>query len=241
MTFYRVVVTCLAVGVLSAGIAAQAQKAPPQQPKVPRPAAVKIREGVFRVGNIEVDTAKKELRVAGILNENVTTLEWVANTRGGPKAYESAFSLDSDAATFNAALLLMGADPARSRVPTKHFDPVPPKGDPMEIFVEWTMGSNVRRVRIEEFLLDQRTKTTLPVGPWVYTGSSFINGRYMAELDGVLIGFVHSPAPIIENPRAGAVEAFGSVVLNNKGLGLPSGMRITMIIQAGSASPKGRP
>jgi hypothetical protein len=36
----------------------------------------------------------------------------------------------------------------------------------------------------------------------------------MAELDGVLIGFVHSLAPIIE--KRGAVGAFGSIVWNKE-------------------------
>jgi hypothetical protein len=56
----------------------------------------------------------------------------------------------------------------------------------------------------------------------------------MAQLDGVLIGFVHSPAPIIENPGAGAVGAFGSLVLN-KELVAP-GTDVTLIVKALAAA-----
>jgi hypothetical protein len=181
-----------------------------------------------------VDVATREVAVTGHVND-VQFLEWVANTTNGLKAYESAITADTDAITFNTALLLIGLDKAHARVPTQHFDPEPPRGDPVEIFVEFGEATKRRRVRVEQLLLDKRTNTTLPEGPWVYTGSTlFPDGGYMAQLDGVLIGFVHSPAPIIENPGAGAVGAFGSLVLN-KELVAP-GTDVTLIVKALAAA-----
>ena len=193
----------------------------------------KVGESVYEIGMMRVDTAKRELTVPGFVND-VTLVEFVANTRNGHKAYESAFTIDANAIRFNAALLLLGLDPSRARVPTKHFDPIPPAGDPVDIFVEW--GSPARRVRVEEFLFDKRTNQTLPQGPWVYTGSTFIsdgsgNRRYLAEVDGVLIGFVHSPAPVIENPRVAGTNAYGNVVLNDK-LGARPGTQVRLVIVA---------
>lgn len=186
----------------------------------------------YRVGQLRVDTASREVMADGEINE-VSTLEFVANTRNGSKAYESLMTIDTNAISFNAAMLLIGLDPERARVPKMHFDPEPPAGDPLELWVEF--GMPLRRVRIETLLLDKRTDTTLSEGPWVYTGSVFVSGafgqRYLAEMDGVLIGFVHSPAPIIENPRAGAVNAYGSVVLNPT-LGLAGGSPVTLIVKA---------
>lgn len=217
------------------------------QPAV-KPGVEKLADGSYRIGPIRVDTVKRELTVSGSIND-VTILEFVANTIRGHKAYESAITIDTDAITFNTALLLLGLDPKRAVVPTRHFDPVPPDGDPLDIFVDLmvrrdplSLMTASRRVRVEELLFDQRTGKTLPEGPWVYTGSTFVedlNGRrYMAELDGVLIGFVHSPSPVIENPRAGAVDGYGSVVLN-RGLGLTPGSLITLTIKALPRSPKG--
>ena len=217
---------------------AQAPSADPGTYKAPKPAAVeRIGPNLLRLGAIRVDTAAREVSVSGHIND-VPLLEWVANTQNGFKAYESAISLDTDAISFNAALLLIGLDKAHARVPTQHFDPVPPAGDPVEVLVEWTAGTEHKRVRIEELLFDKRTNAPLPESPWVYTGSRFIPGSnlFEAQLDGVLIGFVHSPAPLIENAGAGAVGAFGSVV-PNKDL-VPPGTDVTLIVRAISPDRK---
>ncbi len=190
----------------------------------------KLSDTTYAVGDLRIDTAKRELTATGRIND-VTVLEFVANTKSGFKAYESALTIDTDAITFNTALLLLGVDPNRSRVPTRHFDAIPPKGDPVDIFVEWAIGDTPHRIRVEELLFDTRTNKTLPEGPWVYTGSTFVDGRYLADIDGVLIGFVHSPAPVIENPRVGAVDAYGFVV-RNPNIAMPPGRWVTIIIRA---------
>ncbi len=228
----RFLLTACAVCIAGATVFGEPQDpAPP--PATPR--VEKLGPNRLRIGHVQVDVARREVTVTGHVND-VQILEWVANTTNGLKAYESAITADTDAITFNTALLLIGLDRAHARVPTQHFDPVPPRGDPVELWIEWGEASQRKRVRIEQLLLDNRTNTTLPEGPWVYTGSTLLpeNGGYMAQLDGVLIGFVHSPAPIIENPGAGAVGAFGSLVLN-KELVAP-GTDVTLIVKALAAA-----
>lgn len=200
----------------------------------------KLGDGLYRVGKIRVDTKRAEIAVPGKVNDAMT-LEWVANTVTGGKAYESALTLDTDGVTFNAALLLIGLDKKNARVPDRHFDPVPPKGDPVEIWVEWREGGTTRRTGIEQLLYDQRTKAPMEPGGWVYTGSSMYDNNFRADSDGgVLIGFVHSPAPVIENRSTGAVDAFGSVIFN-KQLGLLPGTSITLAVKsAPKATPKDR-
>lgn len=215
-------------------LAGQARPGGPGSPNL----VEKLGDGLYRVGVMRVDTKKREVVVTGKIND-ATTLEWIANTRNGGKAYESAMTLDTDGVTFNAALLLIGLDVKHARVPEFHFDPKPPEGDPVDIFVSWGDGARARRVGVEELLLDQRTHAPLPAGGWVYTGSSMLpDGQFRADIDGgVLIGFVHSPAPVIENRNPGAVGAFGSVVLNTN-LGLSPGAVVTLTV---AAHPKSAP
>jgi hypothetical protein len=215
---------------------AQVPTQPTPQPPKPKPSVQKLGPTKYRIGQVEVDTEKREVVTPATIND-VTVLEFVANTAGGFKAYESALTVHTDAISYNAALLLIGLDPSRAKVPTMHFDPKPPVGDPVEVLVEWTAGAGTKRVAIEDLLFDRRTNTTLPNGAWVYTGSTFYDDgqgqgkKFLAEMDGVLIGFVHSPAPLIENPREGAVNGYGAVVLNPN-LGLKAGQAVTLIVRA---------
>src|SRR6187397_1881950 len=115
----------------AATAAAQQQPAAPSplDPNMPKPPAiVKVSPNTFRIGELTVDTAAKTVTVPGTVND-VQTLEFVANMTNGAKAYESALTLNTNAVTFNAALLLLGLDPARSKPSTVQFDPVAPQGD----------------------------------------------------------------------------------------------------------------
>jgi len=192
----------------------------------------RIGNNLFRVGQIRVDTANHELAVNGTVNPNVMTLEFIANTRNGMKAYETAVSLDTDAITFNTALVLIGLDKSHARgVPEAHFDPTVTEGDHVEIWIECP-GGECQRMPAERLMLDLITKEPLAGGTWVYTGSSFMqDGHYLAELSGVLIGFVHDPASIIEYAQGAGLGHYGSIVMNPK-VGLAPGTAIKVTVKA---------
>ena len=234
---------CLASLILLASsfspVAAFGFQTPPKttlREEVPPPSAPSPVERLgpdrFRIGSINIDTTKKEVSVSGVINE-VTTLEFLANTKGGFKAYESAIEVDAHAINLNVGLMLIGLDPARS-VPSKtHLDAVAPKGDPVEVWVEWQQDGKPHRIRGESLVYNEVTKQTLSEGPWVYTGSRFSKDRnaYLADLDGVLIGFVHSPSPLIESPRALNPGEYGSTRFNPN-LGLKPGTPVTVIVKS---------
>ena len=213
-------------------IVPQTPRSPFQGPAPAPSPAERLGKDLVRIGSIIVDTAKKELSVGGFVNE-VGTLEFLANTKGGWKAYESALELDTNAVNFNVACLLIGLDPADAKVARRQFDPEPPKGNPLEIFVEWDeAGTGThRRIRAEELIYNRVTKQTLSEGPWVYTGSVFGQGNtYLAETEGTLVGFMHTPSPIIESPRL-EVGQWGDSRLNPD-LGLKPGTQVKLIVRA---------
>jgi hypothetical protein len=213
-------------------VAATAQT-PPQPTASP---IEKLSDNLYRVGNIRVDTAKRELAVTGKVNP-VTTLEFIANPIDGMKAYESAITLETNAITFNAALLLLGLDPSHGRRGNSRDQAV--AGDPVEVWID-TTGSSPQHLRAERLIYDQDTKDTPSDGSWVFTGSTFLpapDGRYRAEADGVLIGFVHDLATIIELSRSQGVGRYGAVILNPT-LGLTAGMPVTLTVKAVGAASK---
>lgn len=228
----RARVLAILLGALAlAPAGAEAQTPPSAAPRPAEPQIERIGDSLLRVGSIRVDLKKRELTVAGTVNP-ATVLEFVANAKGGWKAYESALTLDTDAIAFNLACILIGLDRSRSVQPRQHFDPDPPKGDPVEIWVEWTDRGRARRVLAEDILYDKRRQGTLPRGPWVYTGSVFLpDGRFLAALHGTLIGFVHTPAPVIENPLPDGVGGFGAFVIN-PALDLKPDTPVTLTVRA---------
>jgi len=130
-------------------------------------------------------------------------------------------------------MILIGLDQSRSVVPKRHLDPDIPQGDPIEIWVEWTAPTGMRRVRAEELIYNTMSKTTLSPGPWVYTGSVFVkeSGGYLADIEGSLIGFVHTPAPIIDSPRVVPPNSYGNDVLN-PALNLARGTPVQLLVRA---------
>jgi hypothetical protein len=226
----------LGLGLLSA-TGALAQNVPPppgslQGQSAAPPAIERLGDKLYKIGSIRVDTAKKEISVPGKVNADVMVLEFIANTRSGMRAYESAVTLDSDAVTFNTALVLIGLDPTHARgIPTAHFDPATPEGDAVDIWLDCP-GKECQRFPAERLMYDRETKETLSGGAWVYTGSSFYpNGVYRAEEGGVTIGFVHDPASIIEYTGQGALRRFGWIVPNPT-LGVPPNTPIVLTVTA---------
>jgi hypothetical protein len=231
----RAVFVCvlLLIPALAAGQARESAPRPNDAASNPTQASVeKLGENLYRIGNIRVDTSRSEISVPGTINRDVTTLEFIANTRGGLKAYESALSLDTDAITFNTALILIGLNRTRARnTPTAHFDPATPDGDQVEIYVECP-ARQCSRTPAERLMFDRNTNSSPAGGTWVYTGSGFLpDGRYLAELDGTLVGFVHDPASIIEYAEGAGLNRYGSIVLNPNS-GVPTNTSIMITVKA---------
>jgi hypothetical protein len=204
---------------------------PTSSPAAP-PNIERIGENLYRLGTIRVDTGRKEISVPGTVNPDVTTLEFIANARAGVKAYETALTLDTDATTFNTALILIGLNKSRSRnVPTAHFDPATPEGDEVEISIECP-GRECQRMPAERLMYDKQTNAAAPDGTWIYTGSAFLpDGRYLAQMDGTLVGFVHDPASIIEFAAGAGLNKYGSIVLNPN-IGLSPGTPVVLTLRA---------
>jgi len=191
----------------------------------------KLSDTVFRLGAMRVDTAKREATVPGKVNAT-EVLEFIANTKNGFRAYESAFELETNGITFNLAMILIGLDKANSVGPRFHFDPNTPAGDAVEVWVEWKAGSETTRIRADDMLWDKQKKEKFPRSQWVYTGSVLLDdGRYMADQDAVLIGFVHDPSSVIEWIGSNGIGRFGFIQIDPK-LGLLPGSPITVIVKA---------
>ena len=225
----------LAIGFFTTQLSAQApgEEYPPKNPDP----VEKLGDHLFRMGAIRIDTQKREVTVPGKIT-GAKLLEFIAATKSDFRTYESAIQLDANGLTFNVAMILIGLDKANAVPPRFHFDPTPPTGDQVEVWVEWKAGNETKRMRAEELLWDEEKDQRFPRAPWVYLGSIVLpDGRYRADLDGVIIGFVHDAASIIEWTGANGVGRFGRIKIDPK-LGLGPGTPITVIVTAAGPPPK---
>ena len=232
----------VAVGLLLSPLVAVAADAPSAAPPAAPPTAsnpadtppakpdvLDLGGGRYRVGSIEVDKNAHSFTVPGILNQVEGPLEYIACVRHGMKAYETLVELDCNAYEFNVACLLIGLDRTHATVPKRHFDPEPTKGDTVALNIEWNDGGKIKRSVPEKLI--KGGEEVLGKGNWVYTGSTILeDGRYLAEVEGPVIGFVHDPAPVIDHSTGAGSGQYGMLVPNAEILpakGTPMRLQVT--------------
>jgi len=177
--------------------------------KFPQPEVKDLGNQRYQVGQIEIDKTKNLFTVPGVVIRQAPPVEFVAVTKGGHKAYESLFELNANAFEFNLACILIGLDARKARAPQFHFDKAATEGDAVDLSITWLQAGKTVLVSAGEILAGPGGQTK---DEWVYTGSRFTpDGRYLAQQDGTLIGFVHDPSSIIEHRTGIGLNAFGSI------------------------------
>ena len=172
--------------------------------------------GLYRIGNIKIDKTKRQFSVPGSvikLQRPDSPIEFIAVSKGGQKRYEAIFEMETSAVDFNLACILIGLDASHAIHPKQHFDPQPLKGDAVEIFVSWEGDGKKSHVPITNIL--RIADSSHVTNEWVYTGSYFSqDGRYMADVAGTLVGFVHDPESIIQHRTGLGLGNYGAVTYN---------------------------
>ena len=171
--------------------------------------------GHFRVGLIDIDRTKRAFTVPAVVHLDAGPQEYLIAAHGGYKGYESILEAGATPYEFNLACILIGLDDKKTGDPRYHFDPTKIEGDPVEISVSWQADQKTRRIPAARLVRDTKNNRTLPEAGWVYTGSTFTpDGQYLAQMDGVLVGFVHDPASIIDHATGFGQDLYGAVVPN---------------------------
>lgn len=209
------------------GAIGELHSAPGEQAQPSPPAAVKLGENLYRIGRLTVDMEKREVTIRGWVNMNAGLVEYLACSAGG-KLHESALVLDAKPMDFQVALILLGLE--AQEAPKPQSPPRLPKGDPVEIWVQWKEREEIKRVRAEQMLLDRRREKPMQETQWVFTGSMIYQGRFIAEIERSLIATYHDPAAIINNPRPEAAD--DTIYSVNSEVVPKRGTAITLIVKA---------
>ena len=172
-----------------------------------------------------VDAQDRSVLVTGHVNQVEGSIELFACGPRG-KTHESVLVLDVYPVDLQAALILIGAKHGR---PAEGPGMGPPEGDPLDVFVEWQDGKRTVRRRAEALIRNSTTKRVMPKTAWIFTGSTFEDGRFKALVEESLIVSYWDPWAIINiGSDVGADDEILSV--NTKTVP-PLGTPVTVIIQ----------
>lgn len=188
--------------------AARAQNdAPPASPVMRE-----VSPGVYEIGQIHLDQKARTVTFPAVLNMNDGNLEYLLVTEQG-NTHESLLVSDVSPSDLHFAMLLLGAkgsgqhdgDMPPAQIDSKFLKTAPKmKGDSVSITLHWKVGDTEKSVPAEDLITNTETKKPMERGPWVYNGSMFNEGRFLAQIEGAHASLVTYPAALINNPRKGS-------------------------------------
>jgi hypothetical protein len=181
------------------------------EPPPANPIMKEVSPGIYEIGQLRLDQKARTVTFPGILNMNEGNLEYLLVTNLG-STHESLLESDVPPQDLHFAMLLLGAKGSGDQtgeVPPGQIDrnylkAAPPlKGDKINITVRWKDGNVERSTPVEDWIINTDAKKVMERGPWVYNGSMFNGGHFLAQLEGAHAALVTYPAALINNPRKG--------------------------------------
>ena len=196
---------------LAAGLALLAATATAAQPG--GPPVKDLGDGRALVGGILVDRQAQRFSLPARVIRLEPPLEFLVVGPPAERAYESLLQTRVLPVAFNLACILIGLEAAPGAAPDFHFEPGVLEGPAVRLEVSWTVqGREVRRPAGALLAEDRRPEVS---DEWVYVGSQFTaDGRYLAAMDGTLVGLVHAPESIIEHRSGLGIGRWGSLSAN---------------------------
>lgn len=185
---------------------------PTGPPPDPTKAIQKVDGNRFRLGSMEFDQKKREIRFPGKVNMQEGLLEYVIVHESG-KVHESLLTTSVKPFELNVVLLLLNWK--KSNVFFDESRPEPqgtaskaaenPAGSHVDVFVEWKeTGGQTQTTRVEDWVRRTMKEDTVKKGPFIYTGSIVApDGTFIAEQSGCIVSLYADRGCILNNPREG--------------------------------------
>ena len=178
------------------------------------PVAREVSPGVYEIGTLRLDQKTRTVRFPAVLNMHEGHIEYLLVTNKG-SIHESLLTCDVPTQDLHFAMLLLGAKGSRLEIPeprdlptgqidAKYLQTAPKlRGDPLAITVAWKTDDAEKTAPVEDWIFNTETAKPMSRGPWIYNGSLFHRGHFMAQLEGAFAAVVTFPSALINNPRTG--------------------------------------
>ncbi|MBB5352430.1 hypothetical protein HNR46_002675 [Haloferula luteola] len=169
--------------------------APDQTVAPTEPAIEKLPDGRMKIGLIEFDPKTREIQFPAQVNQVEGLLEFLLVHENG-KIHESLLSTRISAVHLNIALKLLHYQASRELylrikddgTASSEFQPATDEekaGSRVQILL--LAKGATQPVPASDWIAYESTEKTMPSDPWVYGGSTFNQGRFLAESSGDLM------------------------------------------------------
>lgn len=183
---------------------------PEEKKEVPKPSVKKLDENRYQVGQVTFDKKTREIRFPAKVNMTEGLLEFLVVHEKG-KLHESLFSTTTSPTDLNLAFTLLSYNPSKELYPlpnetggtSNRFPEVPAATKAaarINIDAEWIEDGKTRRLSVNEMIQHEVRVSAMPAGPWVYGGSDFNEGKFVAETSGDIIAVFLSMAALVNYP-----------------------------------------
>ena len=166
----------------------------------------------YRYGSIEFNGKTREIRLPTQVNMSEGIIEY-AVVHGQGKIHESLLVTEVVPSHLQTVLKLCRYKSGEGDV----FDPFYPedqrkgaegakdRGTAIAISVEWEETGERKAQPLSHWIYDRKTQQSMSDSPWIFTGSYFYSGTFMADADGLLVSIYLSSGSIL-NPLAEGTE-----------------------------------
>ncbi len=156
-----------------------------------------IGPGIYKFGEIIIDKNENYIEFPAAVNMDKGLIEYILVGVLG-KLHESLFFTKVEPYQIKTALLLYGFKDSGVEFRGQGYEDFL-KGDSLEIWVSWDEGEK-NLTRVEQLVFNQRTEHTMQRTNWIFTGSYFYQGRFIAQIEKSIIAVYYDPIAIINNP-----------------------------------------
>ena len=168
----------------------------------------KISENVFGIGEVRLDSKKRSITFPASVNMTNGVIEYLLVSSRG-KLHESLLKTEVEPMQLHTAKLLIepkntetNSSPQRRRDAEVDAGSET-NGEHLSIWLSWRAGDMEKSCPAEDLIFSTHAKSPMNRGDWIYTGSRFIEGTFMAQRERSLVSVIADPDALIENPRPG--------------------------------------
>jgi hypothetical protein len=177
----------------------------PEKPKIE-----KLDENRYRIGEVTLDKQTREIRFPALVNMNEGLLEFLIVHEHGA-IHESLFRTHVSPTHINIALTLLAYKPSKELyripkepgIPSDKFYEVPEqtrRSARLAIEVEFEKDGQKKRFPANDWVRHQTTAKAMPPSHWVYGGSDFYKGNFIAESSGQIAAIYITDNALINYP-----------------------------------------